>query len=108
MVWKRFTCHRKIWKSYAGLRVRVKEPAQADQQEQRDFIENYNKLQNYLPEDEAIYFAEASHPDHQVRPAHGWFYKDDRPAVSANSGRKRVNIHGALCLENFDAAVCRG
>ena len=78
-------------------------PAQADQQEQRDFIENYHKLQNYLPEDEAIYFADAAHPDHQVRPAHGWFHKDDRPAVSANSGRKRVNIHGALCLENFDA-----
>ena len=78
-------------------------PAQVDQQEQRDFIENYNKLQNYLPEDEAIYFADAVHPDHQVRPAHGWFHKDDRPAVSANSGRKRVNIHGALCLENFDA-----
>ena len=78
-------------------------PAQADQQEQRDFIENYEKLQNYLPEDEAVYFAGAVHPDHQVRPAHGWFHKDDRPAVSANSGRKRVNIHGALCLENFDA-----
>jgi transposase len=78
-------------------------PAQADEQEQRDFIENYEKLQRSLPEDEAIYFADAVHPDHQVRPAHGWFHEDDRPAVSANSGRKRVNIHGALCLENFDA-----
>ena len=28
MVWKYFTCHGKIWKSYAGLRVRVKWPAQ--------------------------------------------------------------------------------
>jgi transposase len=78
-------------------------PAQADEQEQREFIENYNKLQNYLPEDEALYFADAVHPDHQVRPAHGWFHKDDRPAVATNSGRKRVNIHGALCLETFDA-----
>lgn len=78
-------------------------PAQADEQEQRDFIDMYNKLQNHLPEDEIIYFGDAVHPDHQVRPAHGWFHKDDRPAVSANSGRKRVNIHGALCLENFDA-----
>jgi len=77
-------------------------PAQADEQEQRDFIENYNKLQNHRPEDEIIYFGDAVHPDHQVRPAHGWFHKDDRPVVSANSGRKRVNIHGALCLENFD------
>ncbi len=78
-------------------------PAQADEQAQQDFIESYNKLQNHLPEDEAVYFGDAVHPDHQVRPAHGWFHKDDKPAVAANSGRKRVNIHGALCLENFDA-----
>lgn len=77
-------------------------PTQSDEHEQRDFIENYNKLQNHLPEDEVIYFGDAVHPDHQVRPAHGWFHKDDHPAVSANSGRKRINIHGALCLENFD------
>jgi len=77
-------------------------PAQADEREQRDFIENYTKLQNHLPGDEIIYFGDAVHPDHQVRPAHGWFHKDDTPAVSTNSGRKRVNIHGALCLENFD------
>lgn len=81
----------------------VQMPAQADVEEQKEFIAMYQQLQNRLPEDEIIYFADAVHPDHQVRPSHGWFHKDDRPAVSANSGRKRVNIHGALCLENFDA-----
>jgi transposase len=78
-------------------------PAQADDKKQRDFIENYETLLNELEADEVVYFGDAVHPDHQVRPAHGWFYKDDCPTVSANSGRKRVNIHGALCLENFDA-----
>lgn len=77
-------------------------PTRANVQEQHDFIKHYSKLQNHLPEDEIIYFGDAVHPDHQVRPAHGWFHKDDTPAVPANSGRKRVNIHGALCLENFD------
>lgn len=75
----------------------------ANEAEQRSFIATYDKLQNHLPEDEVIYFGDGVHPDHQVRPSHGWFYKDDLPAVPASSGRKRVNIHGALCLENFDA-----
>jgi transposase len=77
-------------------------PVQADEQAQKDFIASYNALQNHLPEDEIIYFGDAVHPDHQVRPAHGWFHKDDTPVVPASSGRKRVNIHGALCLETFD------
>jgi transposase len=77
-------------------------PAQADEQEQRDFIDGYERLLNNLEADEVVYFGDAVHPDHQVRPAYGWFYKDDAPAVPANSGRKRVNIHGAVCLENFD------
>ena len=77
-------------------------PTQADEAKQQDFIENYEKLLNNLEANEVVYFGDAVHPDHQVRPAHGWFYKDDKPAVSSNSGRKRVNIHGAVCLENFD------
>ncbi len=77
-------------------------PTQADEQAQRDFIAGYQRLCATLTEDEVVYFGDAAHPDHQVRPAHGWFHKDDKPAVSANSGRKRVNIHGAVCLDNFD------
>ena len=73
-----------------------------DEEKQRAFIEMYEKRQKYLPEDEIIYFGDAVHPDHQVRPAHGWFYHEDKPVVPTNSGRKRVNIHGAVCLETFD------
>jgi len=79
-------------------------PAIADEKIQKDFITAYENLYKNLPDDETIYFGDAVHPDHQVRPAHGWFHKDDRVAVKTNSGRKRINIHGALCLENFDVA----
>ena len=76
-------------------------PLQANPQAQQDFIDDYAKLQAGLSDDEAIYFADTVHPEHQARPAYGWFHKDDNPVIPANSGRKRVNIHGALCLENF-------
>lgn len=82
----------------------VKLSASANEQEQSNFMEIYEKLRDVLPEDEIIYFGDAVHPDHQVRPAYGWFHKEDSPAVRTNSGRKRVNIHGALCLENADCS----
>ncbi len=77
-------------------------PAQADEDKQREFIENYKQLQRHLAEDEAIYFADAVHPEHQSKPAYGWIKKGEKIALKSSSGRKRVNIHGAVNLENFD------
>ena len=55
-----------------------------------------------LPADEAVYFADAVHPEHQTKPAFGWVRKGSNPVVKATAGRGRVNIHGAVCLENFN------
>ena len=76
-------------------------PAQANEDRQREFIENYEQLQKHLAEDEAIYFADAVHPEHQSKPAYGWLPKDEKLALKSSTGRKRINIHGAVNLENF-------
>ncbi len=47
----------------------------------------------------SVVFADAVHPEYQSRPAHGWFPKDEKVAIKATSGRKRLNIHGAFDLE---------
>ncbi len=78
-------------------------PAQANEDRQREFIEDYEQLQKHLPEDEAIYFADAVHPEHQSKPAYGWLPKGEKVALKSATGRKRVNIHGAINLENFHA-----
>jgi transposase len=75
-------------------------PLKAKEDEQRDFIKHYNSLCNELMADEAIVFGDAVHPEHQSRPAHGWFLRRSRPAIIATSGRKRINIHGVLNLED--------
>ncbi len=77
-------------------------PRVADELEQQNFIDLYEDLQRRLPEDEAIYFADAVHPEYQTRPAYGWIKRGSNTAIKTTSGRKRVNIHGAVCLENFD------
>ena len=76
-------------------------PAQADEAKQGEFIEAYDKLLNGLADDEAVYFVDAVHPEYQSRPAHGWIKKGDKVALRRTSGRKRINLHGALNLENF-------
>lgn len=80
-------------------------PARANEADQRAFIEAYEKLKRHLPEDEVIYFVDAVHPEHQSRPAHGWVKKGEKVALRRTAGRKRLNIHGALCLETFDCPV---
>jgi transposase len=54
-----------------------------------------------LADDEVVYFADAVHPEYQSRPAHGWVRKADKVALRRTSGRQRINLHGALNLENF-------
>lgn len=76
-------------------------PKQADREAQEAFIKSYESLMNGLRPDEKVVFADAVHPEHQSRPAHGWFHKGDRPAVQATTGRQRMNIHGALDLEEM-------
>ena len=41
-------------------------------------------------------------PEHQTKAAFGWVRKGLNLAVKPTASRGRVNIHGAVCLENFD------
>tara|TARA_R110001583_G_scaffold186667_1_gene347497 strand:- start:35461 stop:36270 length:810 start_codon:yes stop_codon:yes gene_type:complete len=78
-------------------------PRVADEEKQAAFSALYEALLNTLAADETVYFADAVHPEYQTKPACGWVRKGANFAVKTTAGRGRVNIHGALCLENFDA-----
>ena len=83
-------------------------PKHADPVAQKDFIAQYERLVDGLPPDEKGVFVDAVHPEHQSRPTHGWFYKDDRPAVKTTTGRQRLNIHAALDLEEMRLVRVQG
>ncbi len=78
-------------------------PRVASEEKQAEFIALYERLLNELGADEAVYFADAVHPEYQTKPSYGWVKAGSNPAVPTTAGRGRVNIHGALSLENFDA-----
>ena len=83
-------------------------PKHADPAAQKDFIAKYERLVDGLPPDEKGVFVDAVHPVHQSRPTHGWFTKDDRPAVKTTTGRQRLNIHAALDLEEMRLVRVQG
>ena len=78
-------------------------PRVAPAEKQAEFIALYEQLLNGLGDAEAVYFADAVHPEYQTKPSYGWVKVGSNPAVTTTSGRGRVNIHGALNLETFDA-----
>ena len=78
-------------------------PRVADVCKQAEFIEIYENTMNSMADDEAVYFADAVHPEYQSKPAFGWVKKGSNTTLKTTSGRARVNIHGALNLETFDA-----
>lgn len=70
-----------------------------DPVKQAAFIKTHDALMNRLSADEAVIFADAVHPTHAVRPVGCWAPKELSVAVEQNSGRDRLNIHGAIDLE---------
>lgn len=80
-------------------------PAQGDAAAQQAFIEKYEKLLRAMADDEVLYFVDGVHPEHQSRPSHGWIRKGDKVAVRRTAGRQRLNLHGALNLENFHCPI---
>jgi transposase len=75
-------------------------PAKADKAKQEAFIEYYEKLKRNLPKDEAIYFLDASHPQHQTKLAYGWIAKGVRKPEKMTACQKRINLIAGINLAN--------
>lgn len=71
-------------------------PGKAIKEKQEKFIE---KLQVITNENALIYFADATHPTHQTELSYGWILKGSDKEILTSSGRKRLNILGAISIE---------
>ncbi len=73
-------------------------PRKADEEAQRVFVEE--ALPELLAQVESgtaeVYFADGTHPTHNTKTGRGWIRKGKDFEIDCNSGRKRVNINGAV------------
>lgn len=48
---------------------------------------------------------DGAHPQHNSKPAYGWFKRGKKAQILSNTGRKRVNINGVLDPENAETII---
>ena len=77
-------------------------PGKQDPAQQQAFLEEYEHIKANKSKDDPIYFADATHPQHNSIPSYGWIKKGREKALKANCGRQRLNINGAINIETLE------
>ena len=80
-------------------------PGKQDPLQQQAFLEEYEQLRASKGDNDPIYFADATHPQHNSVPSYGWIKKGQEKELKANCGRQRLNINGAINIETFESTT---
>lgn len=82
-------------------------PGKVSREKQEEFLKKYEEIKLGLKKNDQVYFLDSTHPTHNTKPSYGWILKgkDNDKFVKTNSGRERINLHGALSLRNHRAVV---
>jgi transposase len=80
-------------------------PGEGDAQAQEIFVEQYEEFMEKKGADVEVLFMDAVHPQHNTMAAYGWIKKGEKRCLSTNSGRGRLNLHGAINVETNEMTV---
>ena len=80
-------------------------PGNPDINAQEEFITYYEEFMQDKPDDAEVLFLDAVHPEHNTIAACGWIKRGEKRELKTNSGRQRVNLHGAINAETHDVTV---
>jgi transposase len=77
-------------------------PGKQDPAQQQAFVAEYEQIKAEKGESDPIYFADATHPQHNSVPSYGWIKTGQEKELKANCGRQRLNINGAIDIETLE------
>ena len=80
-------------------------PGKANKEKQLAFLKKYRELKKNLSPDDKILFMDGVHPQHNSKPAYGWFKKGKKAQILSNTGRKRLNINGVLDANSIESII---
>ena len=80
-------------------------PGNPDIEAQEIFAEQYEAFMSNKPEDTEVLFADAVHPEHNAMAAYGWIKRGETRELKTNSGRQRLNLHGAINAETYQISL---
>jgi transposase len=80
-------------------------PYKANREQQAQFIKTYNSLKQSLNSEDSVYFADSVHPSQATKLSYGWIRKGKNKKVGTTASRTRLNIIGALKLDDIGNAI---
>jgi transposase len=80
-------------------------PGNPDHEAQEIFAEQYEEFMLNKPVNVEVLFMDAVHPQHNTMAAYGWIKRGEKREIQTNSGRERLNLHGAMNAETLEVTV---
>ena len=80
-------------------------PGNPDLEAQEIFIRQYESFMESKSDDVAVVFVDAVHPEHNAVAAYGWIKRGQIRELKTNSGRQRLNLHGAINAETHEITI---
>lgn len=82
-------------------------PGKSDRDRQQQFLNAYNQIKETLGAKDQIYFVDSTHPSHNTQLSYGWILKGKKndKFIKTNNGRNRLNLNGALNLNDKSALI---
>lgn len=80
-------------------------PGKLDIEKQEAWKKEYEELKAAKKAEDRIYFLDGCHPQHNSIASYGWIYTKDTKTVKTNTARKRINLNGAVTLEDMGITV---
>lgn len=83
-------------------------PSNPDTEAQEVFLKQYVEFMENKAKNEAVFFVDAVHAVHNSLAGYGWIKKGKEKELKSNTGRSRLNIHGAMNAETLETTVVTG
>lgn len=80
-------------------------PGKANAEAQQAFLDQVNKLKASKSPNDPLLFMDGVHPQHNSLPAYGWLPVGEETPLKTNTGRRRLNLNGALDSETLEIHV---
>ena len=80
-------------------------PGKANAAAQREFLEDYEILKEISGGDDVVMFMDATHPQHNPVISCGWIKRGEEHPIKSNTGRRRLNINGAIDVQRMSAQI---
>lgn len=80
-------------------------PGKADASAQKEFLAELEEKQERMGPADKLYYMDGTHPQYNTVASFGWILTGEDFELKSNTGRKRVNLNGALDAQTHEVII---